>query len=120
VLERYRNVRVVLGERGIDVLDRMDYEWEDQFKSDLDLTLKPSEYWYRQCKATFQYDEISVLLLDKLGVECGMWGNDFPHPDGVWPDSLEFIEKQFGHLVPEVKHKIICQNAVDFYGLTSS
>ncbi len=124
VLERYRNVRVVLGESGIGwipyVLDRMDYEWEDQFKSDLDLTMKPSEYWYRQCKATFQYDEIGVLLLDKLGVECVMWGNDFPHPDGVWPDSLEYIDKQFGHLDPEVKHKIICQNAMDFYGLVSS
>ncbi|ETX00623.1 MAG: hypothetical protein ETSY1_10520 [Candidatus Entotheonella factor] len=124
VLERYRNVRVVLGESGIGwipyVLDRMDYEWEDQFKSDLDLTMKPSEYWYRQCKATFQYDEIGVLLLDKLGAECIMWGNDFPHPDGVWPDSLEYIERQFGHLDPEVKHKIICQNAMDFYGLVSS
>lgn len=124
VLERYRQVRVVLGESGIGwipyVLDRMDYEWEDQFRSDLDLTMKPSEYWYRQCKATFQYDEIGVMLLDKLGVECIMWGNDFPHPDGVWPDSLEYIDKQFGHLDPEVKHKIICQNAMDFYGLTSS
>ena len=48
-LERYPNVRVVLGESGIGwtpyVLDRMDYEWEDQFKSDLDLTMEPSEYW---------------------------------------------------------------------------
>ena len=60
------------------------------------------------------------MLLDKLGVECIMWGNDFPHPDGVWPDSIEFIDKQFGHLAPEVKHKIICQNAMDFYGLVSS
>jgi predicted TIM-barrel fold metal-dependent hydrolase len=123
-LERYPHVRLVLGESGIGwipyILERMDFEWEDQFRSDLDLTMKPSEYWYRQCKATFQYDEIGVLLLDKLGEDCIMWGNDFPHPDGVWPDSQEFIDKQFGHLPAQTKHKIICQNAIDFYGLQSN
>jgi predicted TIM-barrel fold metal-dependent hydrolase len=122
-LERYPNVRLVLGESGIGwipyILERMDFEWEDQFRSDLDLTMQPSEYWYRQCKATFQYDEIGVLLLDKLGEDCIMWGNDFPHPDGVWPDSQEFIDKQFGHLPAQTKHKIICQNAIDFYDLQS-
>ena len=30
------------------VLDRMDFEWEDRFR-DLGLTMKPSEYWRRQC-----------------------------------------------------------------------
>ena len=121
VLERYPNVRVVLGESGIGwipyILERMDYEWEDQFRNDLDLTMKPSDYWYRQCKATFQYDEVGVALLDKLGEDCIMWGNDFPHPDGVWPDSLEFIDKQFGHLPQAVHDKIVCNNAKAFYGL---
>jgi predicted TIM-barrel fold metal-dependent hydrolase len=124
VLERYPKVRVVLGESGIGwipyILERMDYEWEDQFKSDLDLTMKPSEYWYRQCKATFQYDEVGIRMLDKLGEDCIMWGNDFPHPDGVWPDSLEYIDKQFGHLPPATKRKIVCENAMQFYGLTAS
>jgi predicted TIM-barrel fold metal-dependent hydrolase len=121
VLERYPQVRVVLGESGIGwipyILDRMDYEWDDQFKNDLDLTMKPSDYWYRQCKATFQYDEIGIMLLDKLGEDCIMWGNDFPHPDGVWPDSLEYIDKQFDNLPEAVRNKIICENARDFYGL---
>ena len=121
VLERYPKVRVVLGESGIGwipyILDRMDYEWDDQFKSDLDLTMPPSNYWYRQCKATFQYDEVGIALLDKLGEDCIMWGNDFPHPDGVWPDSLEYIDKQFGHLPEGSRRKIICDNAKAFYGL---
>lgn len=121
VLERYPHVRVVLGESGIGwipyILDRMDYEWDDQFKSDLDLTMQPSDYWYRQCKATFQYDEVGILLLEKLGEDCIMWGNDFPHPDGVWPDSLEYIDKQFGDLPEGVRNKIICENAKHFYGL---
>ena len=34
--------------------DRMDFEFEDRFR-DL-MKLKPSEYWRRKCKCTFQFD----------------------------------------------------------------
>jgi predicted TIM-barrel fold metal-dependent hydrolase len=119
VLERYRNIKVVIGESGIGwipyVLDRMDAEWEDQFK-DLSLTMRPSEYWRRQCRATYQSDRIGIKLLDDLGHDTIMWGSDFPHPDGVWPDSSEFIERELGHLPSEVRHKIVCENAGKLYG----
>ena len=119
VLERYRNVKIVIGESGIGwipyVLDRMDAEWEDQFK-DLSLTMRPSEYWRRQCRATYQSDRIGIKLLDDIGHDTIMWGSDFPHPDGVWPDSSEFIERELGHLPAEVRHKIVCENAGKLYG----
>jgi uncharacterized protein len=119
VLERYPNVKIVIGESGIGwipyVLDRMDAEWEDQFK-DLTLTMQPSEYWRRQCRATYQTDRIGIKLLDDLGHDTIMWGSDFPHPDGVWPDSSEFIERELGHLPAEVRHKIVCENAGKLYG----
>src|SRR2546428_287559 len=61
VLERYPNLRISFGESGIGwipyALDRMDFEGEDRFR-DLGLTMKPSDYWRRQCKATFQFDRI--------------------------------------------------------------
>ena len=71
----------------------MDAEWEDQFK-ELDLKMPPSEYWRRQCYATYQSDPIGVKLLDELGEDNIMWGSDFPHPDGIWPDSQEYIKKR--------------------------
>ena len=120
VLERYPNLRIVIGESGIGwipyVLDRMDLEWEDQFK-DLDLTMRPSEYWRRQCKATYQSDRIGIALIEELGAETIMWGSDFPHPDGVWPDSQEFIAKELGHLPEATRRKVVCENAGRLYGL---
>ena len=120
VFERYPNFRVVFGESGIGwipyVLDRMDYEYQDQYR-DIKLKLLPSEYWRRQCRATFQFDRIGTKLIEDMGVETLMWGSDYPHPDGIWPDSSEYIEKQFGHLPPEVTYKITCENAGKFYGL---
>jgi predicted TIM-barrel fold metal-dependent hydrolase len=120
VLERYPNIRISFGESGIGwipyALDRMDFEWEDRFR-DLGLTMKPSDYWRRQCKATFQFDPIGTKLIDDMGVETLMWGSDYPHPDGVWPESSKYIAEQFGHLPADVVHKITCENAGRFYGL---
>ena len=119
VFERYPRIKAVLGESGIGwipyILWRMDAEWEDQFK-DLDLTMPPSEYWKRQCWATYQTDPVGVKLLDELGADKIMWGSDFPHPDGVWPDSKEYIERELGHLPAAVRRKIICDNAARLYG----
>ena len=118
-LERHPDVKVVIGESGLGwipyVLERMDYEWEDQFRG-LELKMKPSEYWRRQMYATFQLDETGIALLDRIGEDNVMWGSDFPHPDGVWPDSREFIERQLGHLDPAVHRKLVYENAARLYG----
>ncbi|HTE14926.1 MAG TPA: amidohydrolase family protein [Burkholderiales bacterium] len=120
VLERYPRLRISFGESGIGwipyVLDRMDFEWEDRFR-DLGLKMKPSDYWKRQCKATFQYDPIGVKLIDDLGVETLMWGSDYPHTDGVWPESSKYIDEQFNGLPADIVRKITCENAGKFYGL---
>jgi predicted TIM-barrel fold metal-dependent hydrolase len=119
-LERYPNLKVAFGESGCGwipyMLDRMDFEWEDRFQ-DLPMTMKPSDYWKRQCKATFQFDTIGTKLVDDMGAETLMWGSDYPHGDGVWPESSRYIEEQFANLPADVVHKITCENAGKFYGL---
>jgi predicted TIM-barrel fold metal-dependent hydrolase len=123
VLERHPQLKLVIGESGTGwipyVLDHMDLEWEDQFK-DLELTMKPSDYWRRQCYATYQTDRIGVKLVDEIGIENMMWGSDFPHPDGVWPDSQEFIARELGHLPAATRRKIVCENAGKLYGFMAA
>jgi predicted TIM-barrel fold metal-dependent hydrolase len=57
-----------------------------------------------------------VKLIDELGADRIMWGSDFPHPDGVWPDSQEVIRTELGHLSEDVRRKVICDNARNLYG----
>ena len=119
ILERHPSLTLVIGESGIGwipyLLKHMDLEWEDQFR-DLTLTMKPSAYWRRQCRATYQSDPVGVKLLDDLGEDNVMWGSDFPHPDGVWPDSREFIARELGHLPAARRRKVVCENAGRLYG----
>ncbi|QQS10817.1 MAG: amidohydrolase [Rhodospirillales bacterium] len=122
-LERWPNLKVVIGEAGLGwipyVLDHMDLEWEDQFK-DLDLKMKPSDYWRRQCYATYQTDRIGIRLLDELGEDNVMWGSDFPHPDGIWPDSQEFLARELGHLPAATRRKVVRDNAAKLYQLDAA
>ena len=121
-LEKYPNLRIVLGESGIgwipSALEKMDDEYENRWKRGLGLKMKPSEYWRRQCRATFQQDYVGVNnLLDVLGVETVMWASDYPHGDSTYPDSQEYIKRQFSHLPGATQRKITCENAGKFYGL---
>ena len=122
VLEAHPRLKLVIGESGIGwipyILEHMDLEWEDQFK-DLTLAMKPSDYWHRQCYATYQSDPIGIRLLDILGEDNVMWGSDFPHPDGVWPDSQEFIARELGGVPEATRRKIVCENAAKLYGFDS-
>ncbi|WP_020694374.1 amidohydrolase family protein [Reyranella massiliensis] len=120
--ERYPNLKIVIGEAGLGwipyVLQHMDLEWEDQFK-DLDLKMKPSEYWHRQFYATYQTDPVGVRLFDLLGVDNVMWGSDFPHPDGIWPDSQEFLDKELSGVGADVRRKVTRDNAIKLYQLAA-
>ncbi|MDL4775336.1 amidohydrolase family protein [Actinomadura xylanilytica] len=52
------------------------------------LSLRPSEYWTRQCYAgaSFMHPSESAVR-DSLGVETIMWGSDYPHTESSYPFS---------------------------------
>ena len=118
--DRYPGLKFVLGECGVGwipyVLARMDDEYEDQFHN-LNFSLKPSEYWRRQGYSTFQRETIVADVVHLVGEDNILWGSDYPHPDGVWPDSAKVIEEDLGRLDERVKRKIICENTGKLYGL---
>ena len=118
-LERFPRMKFVLGECGAGwvpyVLSRMDEEYDDQFRH-LSLTMKPSEYWYRQGHTTFQHEPNIARFVDMVGEDNIMWGSDYPHPDGVWPDSAKALEEDLGSLDADVRRKITRDNAGKLYG----
>lgn len=115
--ERFPNFKFILGESGVTwipyVLDRMDHEDE----GDENLSIKPSDYWRRQGYSTFQKEAFAGDMIDLIGVDNVMWGSDYPHPDGVWPDSQETIANNLKGLKDEAKRlKIIRDNVAQLYG----
>lgn len=120
--EKYPNFQFVLGECGAGwvpfVIERMDIKYLDGMldkKFDPPLKLKPSEYWYRQGATTFQQDPCVGHMAEYIGVDNLIWGSDYPHPDGVWPDSKKIIQETMGQLDAQILKKITCENAVKRY-----
>jgi len=54
-----------------------------------------------------------------LGEDNVMWGSDYPHPDGIWPDSQEFLERELTGVSVEARRKITRDNAMKLYRLSN-
>lgn len=119
-LERFPDFKFVLGEAGVSwlpyILDRMDAEYDDRYYK-LNLSLKPSEFWRRQGYSTYQHERSVATMIPLIGEDNIMWGSDYPHPDGIWPDSQTCIAQDLESVDAPVRRKIICENAGKLYGL---
>ena len=114
--ERFPDFKFVLGEAGVTwlpyILDRLDHECTDY----PGLKFKPSEYWRRQGYTTYQSEGLVGDLIGLIGEDNVMWGSDYPHPDGVWPDSQEITERDLSNLKDEkIKRKILRDNTAKLY-----
>ena len=118
--ERYPEFKFVLGECGASwipyILARMDEEYEDRYRH-LNFSLKPSGYWYRQGYTTFQHEPTIGDLIHLVGEDNVLWGSDYPHSDGVWPDSQKMIEDDMGQMDEKVRRKLTRDNAGKLYGI---
>jgi uncharacterized protein len=53
----------------------------------------------------------------ELGVENIMWSTDFPHPATRWPNSQEFVARNFDGVPEEETELMVCGNAARVYGI---
>lgn len=120
-LERHPKLKVVIAESGVGwipyLLDRMDYEWQDHPAQSEIVSMLPSDLFRRQMFATFQKDAAGPMLAAQFCPDNFMWGSDYPHPDGVWPDSLEMIEQYVAPAGPEITRKIVRDNVAKLYNI---
>ena len=89
--------------------------WAD--KGGAALVTKPSDLFKRQIYATFQDDHVAMTLIPFFGEGHLLWASDYPHPDSVWPNSRQAIERQMRHLSPELRRKLTHDNAAALLGL---
>lgn len=118
--DRYPGLKFVLGECGAGwvpyILARMEDEYED-YEDHMEFPLRPTEYWRRQGYTTFQHESIMADIYHLAGEDNILWGSDYPHPDGVWPDSREVVEQDLGRIDERARRKITCENTGKLYGL---
>ncbi len=91
VLERFPNLRVALLEGNCSwapwFMYRLDehYEWTGWYEAP-ELTMKPSEYFRRNCWISVEADEVTVPhFIETFGDERLIFSTDYPHGDSKYP-----------------------------------
>jgi len=81
------------------------------------LSMLPSEYFDRNCKIGSSNTRRRELARRyEIGVGNIMWGNDFPHPEGTWPYTREFLRDRFWDIPVDETAQILGLNQAEFYG----
>jgi uncharacterized protein len=125
IFDRHPGLKVLSVENDaswpLPVLERMDDRWVHDRKWARGQALTsgrlPSEIFHDQVACTFMRDRTAILCRDIIGKKNIMWGSDFPHFDGAWPNSAAILESQLEGVPLEDQIRIGRQNAIDFYKL---
>ena len=92
---------------------------EERFGGEIvrSLSLKPSEYWARQCflGASFMGPH-DCAVREETGVDTIMWGSDYPHSEGTHPYTMEALRYTFADVDPGEVRAMLGTNAARAYG----
>jgi predicted TIM-barrel fold metal-dependent hydrolase len=121
VLDRFPDLRVVTVETGASwlgwVMTQADEVYEDHAMFARErLSDRPSAFIRRQCAATFMVDPVAVRNRSVTGTDVLMWGNDYPHPEGTWPQSPDAATAQFDGVDDAERDAIMGGNAARVFG----
>jgi len=79
------------------------------------LPLRASDYFLRQGAVAITDDPVGIHNLAITGSDCIVWGNDYPHDEGTFPNSRHVIDTMRESIEPESLAKILSENAAQLY-----
>ena len=132
VFERHPKLQFVLTETGASwvpgVLEHLDtfysrMKTNDQCSEHIfgaptvaKMSLKPSEYFARQCHIGASFLPPSECAVrDAIGVDRIMWGTDYPHVEGSHPFTREHLRLTFAGMDPDEIQQLVGLNAAKVY-----
>jgi predicted TIM-barrel fold metal-dependent hydrolase len=87
-------------------------------KDNLPAKRTPSEYWRDNCLAGASFvHKVEVEMRGEIGVDTIAFGRDYPHPEGTWPNTPDWIRDAFAGVPENELRAMIGENMVRFLGL---
>jgi predicted TIM-barrel fold metal-dependent hydrolase len=125
MFDRHPDLKMVSVESGCGwipfILEALDYEMAENAPQELaQLRKPPSEYFRSNLYATFWFESNRNKLpdlIDAVGEDNILFETDFPHPTCLYPSPLASVEAKMATLAPEVRRKIMGENARKLYRL---
>jgi predicted TIM-barrel fold metal-dependent hydrolase len=125
--ERHPRLKYVMTETGVgwmtEKLRTLEFKADNPIFKHFtrNLSLSPSGYFARQC-----YLGASFLPFHEgrfrhaLGVDKLMWGSDYPHLEGTWPNTMKALQETFSTYPEDEVRAILGGNAARVYGFDAN
>ena len=121
VFDRHPDLRLMMTEVRGDwlpaALARLDAAFEEH-RDELPATRRPSEYWHSNCMAGLSFmHRVEVERRDEIGVDTLSFGRDYPHTEGTWPNTTEYLRALFAGVPEHDVRLILGENLARFLRL---
>ncbi len=127
VFERYPGLKYVLTETGtgwiVEKLRVLEFKAANPIFKHFtkDLSLGPTGYFERNCwiGASFMPAHEGQMR-HQIGVDKIMWGTDYPHLEGTWPNTMKYLNETFADYPEDEIRSILGETAASLYGFDVS
>ena len=121
VLARHPKLRVAFLEANCSWLPWLLWRLDEGFEREgdvwaKDLTMKPSDYFKRQCVVSVDPDEATLRqVIEHMGGNHVVFSTDYPHGDSKFPEAVNSFLKL--PIADDDKRKILWDNCASYYGI---
>lgn len=121
VFDRHPRLKLVMTEVRADwlpeTLRHLDAEF-DRYRGDLPARRRPSDVWREQCLVSLSFvHRAEVAMRHEIGVETMFFGRDYPHAEGTWPNTSDWLSDAFAGVPDDELRLMLGENAVRVLGL---
>jgi hypothetical protein len=71
--------------------------------------------WSRQFFASGPLEKEDVAARHEVGIDNLAWGSDYPHSEGTWPISRNWLAYLFRDVPDDETEKLVCANAARIF-----
>jgi predicted TIM-barrel fold metal-dependent hydrolase len=121
VFDRHPELKLVMTEVRLDWipanLTHLDGLF-DLHRDEVPAKRRPSDYWRTNCLAGASFvHKVEVEMRHQIGVGTILFGRDYPHPEGTWPNTPDWLRDAFAGVPEGELRAMLGGNALPFFGL---
>jgi hypothetical protein len=121
VFDRHPNLKLALTEVRADWVPATIAHLDQRFseaRAETSMRRKPSEYYHDHIVVTpSSIHRAEVEMREEIGMAQLIFGSDYPHPEGTWPNTRDWIRSAFDGVPESEVRAILADNAIKAYGL---
>jgi predicted TIM-barrel fold metal-dependent hydrolase len=123
VFEKHPDIKLIFTETGcswiLEALRKLKFKADNPIFAHFtkDLSLSAEEYFQRNCYIGASFlpaHEVGDRY--RIGVDKLMWGSDYPHMEGTWPNTMDSLRETFSEVPEGEIRDMLGKTAVDVFG----